>query len=116
MAAGSPGGGALSHLLAAHRELSALEWLEFRRTMQAAAVTCAFSAMAAFAAWLAANCILVTLLREEPLTALVVVVVANFVAAVVGAFVGRSLLRRPLFVLTRRETERDLRTVFEALR
>ena len=116
MDTGSPGGGAQSHLLAAHRELSAQEWLEFRRTKLAATVACAFTAVAALAAWLAANGIIVAVFREEPLTALVVVAVANFVAGVVGALVGRGLLRRPLFVLTRRETERDLRAVFEALR
>jgi fructose-specific phosphotransferase system IIC component len=115
MDAGSSGEGALSHLLAAHRELSALEWLELRRTMVAAAVTYGFTAVAALAAWFAANGIIVAVLREEPLTALVVVAVANLAVAVVGALVGRRLLRRPLFVLTRRETERDLRTVFKAL-
>ncbi len=115
MQASSPGEGALSHLLAAHRELSALEWLEFRRTMLAAAVTCGLTAIAALAAWLAANGIIVALLRAEPVVALIAVAAANLAAALLGALVGRSLLRRPLFVLTRRETERDLRTVLKAL-
>jgi membrane protein YqaA with SNARE-associated domain len=115
MDAGSPREGALSHLLAAHRELSALEWLEFRRTMLAALVTCGFTAVTLLAAWFAANGIVVAVLREEPLTALVVVTAANSVAALVGVLVGRALLRRPLFALTRRETERDVRAALEAL-
>jgi hypothetical protein len=115
MDAGSPGEGALSHLIAAHRELSALEWLEFRRTMLAIAVTYGLTAVATLAAWLAVNGAIVALFRAEPFTALVAVAVANSLGAVVGAFVVRALLRRPLFVLTRRETARDLQAAFKAL-
>lgn len=115
MAARSPKTRALLSLFAAHRELTLVEWAELRQNLRAAAMWGAFTALSGLAAWFGINAGVVILLRDRPVIAIASVVGFNLMVALVGALRVRSLLRRPMFSLTRSEATRDVRTLLETV-
>jgi uncharacterized membrane protein YqjE len=112
---GSPHIRAILDLVASHRELSSLEWLECRRIMGLVLACLVGAIVSAFVTWLAINAAVVIAFRGTPLRALAVVIAINGVVATACAFQVRRLLRRPLFSLTKQEAARDVRTVLAAL-
>lgn len=105
----------LLDLWTAHRELSGLEWLEFRETMVAALAWLACATIGLLAGWIALNAAVFIVLRQHPLQAALVIAAVNVAAALVaGLQVGR-LVRRPFFALTKREASRDVDALFEEL-
>ncbi len=111
----SPRTQAIIDLFAAHRELTSLEWLEFRQSMNDAAAWGAVAFVAAIAAWLGFDATLFVLLRPDPLLALGVITTVNALAAILAAFQVRRKLKRPFFSLTKRETAHDLQMVLRGL-
>ncbi|HEY4118183.1 MAG TPA: phage holin family protein [Byssovorax sp.] len=112
MEPGSPKTRALLDLWAAHKELSAVEAREARQTVLAATAYVGAAAGALLVGWCALNAALVVWIAS-PFDALCVVGGLHSIAAGAAAWKARSLLRRPLFELTRREVARDSRTLFE---
>jgi len=112
MATRSPRVQRLLDLWAAHRELSALEWLEFRQTTLAAVRWLMCAALGGLVAWPALNAAVVIAFPEQPLRA------ALGVVAVGAAFAGwkaRRLLRRPFFAVTKREAARDVDAIIKVM-
>jgi hypothetical protein len=105
----------LLDLWAAHRELSALEWLEFRETIVAALVWLVFACVGALAGWLLLNVAVFIYFRERPLEAALILMALNALGGVVAAFRASQLLRRPFFALTKREAGRDVSKLVEVL-
>ncbi|MBN2194988.1 MAG: phage holin family protein [Polyangiaceae bacterium] len=114
MAAGAPRIRALLDLWAAHRELSQLEWLEFRQAILLAAAWLVCAAAGGLAGWLALNAAVVMAFREQPLNAALGVVAVNLLGATIAGLQVRRLLRRPFFALTQRETARDVAAILKA--
>lgn len=106
---------AVFDLFAAHRELSALEWAEFKRAMMAAAVCAVLAAAFAITAWLTVNVGVLLWLRADPVRAALVVGGGNLVAALLATWQVVRLLGRPFFALTRREAAEDARNLVRVL-
>jgi uncharacterized membrane protein YqjE len=102
-------------LWAAHRELSKLEWSEFRQTVLAAAGWVVCAAIGVLAGWLALNVAVLIVFREWPLGAAAAIVAVNFLGAAIAGWRARRLLRRPFFALTKREAAHDLRSVLKVM-
>lgn len=115
MPARSPRTRALLSLFAAHRDLTLVEWAELRNNLRAAAVWGAFAALAGLTAWFGINAGVVIFLHDRPMVAVGAVVGFNFLVALVGALRVRSLLKRPMFALTRTEATRDVRALLETV-
>lgn len=110
---GSPRSRALFRLLAAHRELTRIEWIELRQNLIGAALWAAFSALGALAAWLSINVAVALVFRREPAVAIVGIIGLNLIVAILGAWRARSLMRRPAFAFARSEITRDVRAMTE---
>jgi uncharacterized membrane protein YqjE len=108
MAEGSQRYHGLLELWAAHRELSALEWLECRQTVLSAAKWLLCSVISGLAGWLALQAAVVIAFHQQPLRAALSVAALNAVAAAVTGWQASRLLRRPFFALTRREAAREV--------
>lgn len=111
----SPRTRALFSLFAAHRELTLVEWAEVQKNLRAAFVWGAFVGLSGLAAWFGINAGVVIFLRHRPEIAVSVVVGINLLFTLVGALRMRSLLRRPMFALTRTEAARDVRAILETV-
>jgi len=108
MASSAPRTRGLLDLWAAHRELSALEWLEFRQTVAAAARWLLCAVISILVGWLALNAAVVIAFREQPLRAALVVALLNALGAAITGWRANRLLRRPFFAITRREAAHDV--------
>jgi len=115
MAAHSPRAQGLLDLWAAHRELTTLEWLEFRQTVWAAAGWLMCMLIGALAAWLALNAAALIAFREQPLRAALAVAAINFAGAALAGWQAHRLLHRPFFAVTKREVGRDVGTLFKVI-
>ena len=102
---------AVADLLAAHRELTAIEWLECRRALVMAAVCLGVAALLGSTGWLTLNLGIVLLFRADPARAVLALALFNLVAAGLGVWQARRLLGRPFFALTRREAGTDARNL-----
>jgi hypothetical protein len=111
----SPRTQAIIDLLAAHQELTSLEWVEFRQSMNDAATWGVVALVAAIAAWLGFDATVFVLLRQDPALALGVITAVNAFVAILAAFQVRRKLKRPFFSLTKRETAHDLQMVLRGL-
>ncbi len=98
----------LLQLWAAHRELTALEWLECQETLTAAASWLWCAAVTSLVAWLALNAAVLMALRGRPELAALTLFALNLTFAGAATWRAVKLLRRPLFALTRREAGRDV--------
>jgi uncharacterized membrane protein YqjE len=115
MAARSPRTRGLLDLWAAHRELSALEWLEFRQTVLSAARWLLCAVISGLAGWLALNAAAVIAFRQQPLRAALALVALNALGAAITGWQASRLLRRPFFSVTRREAARDMDTLVKVI-
>jgi uncharacterized membrane protein YqjE len=110
----SPRTQAIIDLLAAHHELTSLEWLECRQSVTNAAAWGGVALVAALGALLGVDALLFILLRD-PLVALGALTTFNAGAAVLAAFQARRKLTQPFFVLSKREASHDLQLVLREL-
>lgn len=106
---------AVFDLVAAHRDLTQLEWMELKRALAIAVVCSVFASVFAATGWLAANVAIVLLLRGDPLRAVLAVAGANVLAAALAGWQIRRALGRPFFAHTKREAAEDARVLLRAL-
>ncbi len=115
MAERPPRARGLFELLSAYRELSSLEWQEFRKTLLEAACWAACAAIGGGASWVALNVAAFIALRHVPLGAALALAGLNLLGATVAGWRVSRLLRRPFFALTRREATHEAGQLFKAL-
>jgi uncharacterized membrane protein YqjE len=106
---------AIHDLVAAHGELSAIEWLELKQAATAAAAWVFVAALLGLGAVLAANAAIILAFRADPLKAALGLAVGNSLAALLALWRAGALMRRPFFALTRREAAADARALGKAL-
>jgi hypothetical protein len=102
-------------LCSAHRELTGLEWIEFRRALLSGLWWGVCSAIFGLASWLAMNAAVVIALAEHTEHAVLAVVGVNALLAVFAAWQTTRQWRRPFFRLSQREAAHDLSALFAAV-
>lgn len=106
---------AIIDLLAAHRELGELEWIELRQSVVRAAYWAIAGCLTASSGFLAANILVIACLRDRPILALSLLAAVNALFSLLCIYQVRRLLRQRFFASSRTEVTRDVKTIIQGL-